>query len=56
MFGRRHQVKPEVNHGIRNQDFKEQLHLGSKRSFGGVYRKALVLEIVKRIARSSIRI
>jgi hypothetical protein len=32
---------------IRNRDFKEQLHLGSKRTSGRIYRKALVLEIVK---------
>jgi hypothetical protein len=40
----------------RNRDLRQQLHLGRKRTSGGIYRKALVLEIVKRIAGSSIRI
>jgi hypothetical protein len=37
-----------------NRDFKEQLHLGSKRASGWIYRKALVLKIVKRMAGSSV--
>jgi hypothetical protein len=53
---RRLRSKPEDSHCIRNRDFKEQLPLGSERTSGGIYRKALVLEIVKRIAGSSVRI
>jgi hypothetical protein len=35
---------------IRNWEFKGQLRLGSKRTSGGFYRKALVLEIMKRMS------
>jgi hypothetical protein len=55
-FGRRRRAKPEGISGIRDRHFKEQLRLGSERISGGIYRKALVLEIVKRIARSSVTI
>jgi hypothetical protein len=47
MFRRRHQMKPESSNGIRNRDFKEQLRLGSVRTFGRIFRKAFALEIVK---------
>jgi hypothetical protein len=46
---------PECNNGIRNQDFKEQLRLGSERTSSGIYRKALVPGIVRRTVRSSVR-
>jgi hypothetical protein len=45
--GKGHQPKPEFNNGIRNRDLKEQLCVGSERAFSGIYRKALILEIVK---------
>jgi hypothetical protein len=34
---------------------RQQLHLGSKREFNKIIRKTLVLEIMNRIARSSVR-
>jgi hypothetical protein len=52
---KRHLEKPGGSHGIRNRDFKEQLRLGNERTSGGIYRKALVLKIVKRTAGSSVR-
>jgi hypothetical protein len=41
---------------IRNRDFKEQLCPGRERISGGIYSNALVLETVKRVAGSSVRI
>jgi hypothetical protein len=55
MIMRRHRAHLECDKEIRNRDLQEQLRLGSKRTSGGIYRKAHVLEIVKRIARSSVR-
>jgi hypothetical protein len=52
MFRRRCRPEPEGSRCIRNQDFKEQLCLASKRTSGRIYRKALELEVMKRIARS----
>jgi hypothetical protein len=37
----------EYNYRIRNRGLKEQLRLRSERSSGRIFRKALVLEIVK---------
>jgi hypothetical protein len=37
-FGKRHQAKPEGVSGIRDQDLKEQLHLGSKRTSSKIFR------------------
>jgi hypothetical protein len=47
MFGNRRWVKPEGGSGIRDRDVKEQLHLGSERTSGRIFRKAVVLEIMK---------
>jgi hypothetical protein len=52
---KRRQAKPAGSHGIRNRDFMKQLRFGSERTSGGIYRKALVLEIAKQIAGSSAR-
>jgi hypothetical protein len=41
-------MRQEGTNGTRNQDFKEQLRLGSERTSSGIYRKAIGLEIVKR--------
>jgi hypothetical protein len=49
-------VQPEGGSGIRDGDLKEQLRLGSERTSGGIFRKALVLEIVKRRVEPSVRI
>jgi hypothetical protein len=49
-------AKPERISGTRNRDFKEQLRLGSYRTSGGICKKALVLEIVKRISGYSVTI
>jgi hypothetical protein len=38
--------------GTRNRDFREQLHFGGKRTSDRIYRKAVILDIVKRIAGS----
>jgi hypothetical protein len=43
----RQQKCQERSSGIRDQDFKEQLHLGSKRASSRIFRKALVLEIMR---------
>jgi hypothetical protein len=40
----------------KNRDLKEQLRLGSERTCGRIFRKALVLEIVKRRVEPSVRI
>jgi hypothetical protein len=40
-------VRPEGSNGIRGRDLKEQLCLGSERTSGRIFRKALMLEIVK---------
>jgi hypothetical protein len=55
MDKKRHQAKPEGSHGLRNRNPKEQLHLGSGRTSRGIYRKALLLEIMKQIDASSVR-
>jgi hypothetical protein len=47
MFGKRHMVQLEGGDGIGAQDLKEQLRLGSERTSGRIFRKALVLEIMK---------
>jgi hypothetical protein len=49
-------AKPEGSTGIRDGDFKEQLHLGSERISDRIFRKALVLEIVKGSVEPSLRI
>jgi hypothetical protein len=41
---------------IRNRDLKEELHLKSKGNVNKTFRETLGLEIMKRIARSSVRI
>jgi hypothetical protein len=48
--------KPEGINGTRNRSLMEQLRLGSEATSGGLYRKALLLRIVKGIAGSSVRI
>jgi hypothetical protein len=55
-FRKRHRAQPECNNGIRNQDLKVKLHLGSKGNVNETFRKTLGLEITNRIARSSVRI
>lgn len=55
-FRKRRWEKPEGRLGIRDQDFEEKLRLGSNRTFGGIYRKTIRLEFVKRTARSSARL
>jgi hypothetical protein len=47
MFRKRHQAQPECSTGIRDRDLKEQLCLERERTFGRIFRKALMLEIVK---------
>jgi hypothetical protein len=41
---KRCQVQLECNNGIRHRGLKEQLCLGSERTSGRIFRKALVLE------------
>jgi hypothetical protein len=55
-FRRRRRAHLECNKGIRNWHFNEQLHLGSKRISGGIYTKALMLEIVKQAVGISSRL
>jgi hypothetical protein len=40
-------AKPEGVSGIRDRDLKEQLRLGSDRTFGRIYRKTLESDIVQ---------
>jgi hypothetical protein len=47
---------PECKNGIRDQSLKKQLSLGSERTSGGIYRKAVVPEIVKQTDRISSRL
>jgi hypothetical protein len=51
-FGRRRHLKPECKYGIRNRCVRQQLQ--SEREFTKIYRKTAGLEIVKRIARSTV--
>jgi hypothetical protein len=37
----------EGSNGIRDRDLKEQLHLGNKRTSNRIFRKALMMEIMK---------
>jgi hypothetical protein len=55
-FRKGYQPKLECNTRIRNGDLKEHLRLGSERTIGGIYRKAIVLEMVKRRVEPSVRI
>jgi hypothetical protein len=55
-FGKRHRAQQEGGNGIGDQDLKEQLRLESKRASGKIFRKAVVLEILKRRVESSFRI
>jgi hypothetical protein len=55
-FGKRLRAKLEGSTGIRGRDLKEQLHLGSERTSGRIFRKDLVLEIVKRRVETLLRI
>jgi hypothetical protein len=48
--------KPESIKGIRIQGLKKQLYLRSERTSGRIFKKTIVLEIVKRIAGSSSRL
>jgi hypothetical protein len=54
-FRKRHHTKQTGSHSIRNRGFKEQLHLGSKKVSGRIFRKMIRLGITKQIARSSVR-
>jgi hypothetical protein len=56
MFGMRCWTKPEGINGTRNQGSRQQLRLGRERICSGIYKKTVGLEIVKKTARSSIRI
>jgi hypothetical protein len=56
MLRRRQLTRQEGISGNRNRDFQDQLHRGSERTSSGIYRKAFRLEIVKRIAGSSVRL
>jgi hypothetical protein len=47
-FRKRHWTQREYSNGIRDQDIKEQLHLQSERTSGRIFRKALVLEMMKK--------
>jgi hypothetical protein len=47
MFRKRHRATLQGIAGIRDLDLKEQQRLGSERTSGRIYRKALILEIVK---------
>jgi hypothetical protein len=53
---KRRQAKPEGINGIRKQDLQKWLRLGSKRTSGRIVWKTIGLEIMKKIAGSSIRI
>jgi hypothetical protein len=55
-FGKRRRAKPEGTNGIRTRDLKEWPRLGSEKTSGGIYRKALRVEIMQRIAGSFVRI
>jgi hypothetical protein len=48
-------VKLEGISGTSDRDLKEQLCLGTGRTFSRIFRKALVLEIMKREVKPSIR-
>jgi hypothetical protein len=45
----------EFKNGIRNQDLRQQLHLGSRRAFNKIIRMTFGLESMKQIAASSVR-
>jgi hypothetical protein len=45
---RRQWMHQEGSNGIWDQDLKEQLHLGNERTSNRIFRKALMLEIMKR--------
>jgi hypothetical protein len=47
MLGKRQLMHQEGANGTRDQDFKEQLHLGNERTPRGIYRKSTGLEIAK---------
>jgi hypothetical protein len=55
-FRRRRRAQPEGLTGIRDQDFKEWLCLGSEMTSCTIFGETVRLEIMERIARSSIRI
>jgi hypothetical protein len=48
MHWRRRREKPECNNGIRDRDLRQQVPLGSKRTFNKTDRQILGLENVKR--------
>jgi hypothetical protein len=53
-FGKRRRAQPECNNGVRNRDLKERLRLGSRRTFGRIFRKTVELEIAKQTVGTSI--
>jgi hypothetical protein len=55
-FGKICWARLEGSSGIRDRDLKEQLCLGSERTSGRIFRKALMLEIMKRRMEPSVRI
>jgi hypothetical protein len=55
MLERRQWPLPQCSSGIRVQDLKEQLCLGSERTSSRIFRKAVMLEIVKGRVKSSVR-
>jgi hypothetical protein len=54
-LGKRQLMCLEGTNGTRNRDFKEQLRLGNERTTSVIYRKTIMLEIVKRAVRISSR-
>jgi hypothetical protein len=56
MFGKKRRAKPEGINGIRNQDFKEQLHLRKERTFDRFFGKTVGQEIVKQTVGYSVSI
>jgi hypothetical protein len=55
-FGRRRQAQLECSNGIRDQDFEEQLHLGSVKTLYEAHGQTHALEIMKQTMGSSVRI
>jgi hypothetical protein len=54
MLEMRQLMRQEGTNGTRNLDFNEQLPLGNERTTREIYRKSIVLEITKRIARCTV--
>jgi hypothetical protein len=55
-FRKKNRAQPECSNGTRDRDLKEQLCLGSERTSGRFFRKALVLEIMKQRVEPSVTI